>query len=194
MIIYVTNRRLCGDDFLERVDRLAKGKPDAIMLREKDLDVSDYESLAYRVHSICVENQVRLIVNQRVETAEKLGVSSIHLSMPDLREHRDELHRFVEIGASVHSLNEAIEAEKLGATYLVAGHVFPTDCKKGVPARGLLFLQEICDAVSVPVFAIGGITSDRVRDVYGTGASGCCVMSEAMTCMEPEFLTSYFTS
>ena len=82
----------------------------------------------------------------------------------------------------MHTASEAKEAQELGADYLIAGHIFSTDCKKGVPARGLTFLKEVCDSVTVPVFAIGGITKDRIEDVLSTGAKGICIMSEAMTC------------
>jgi len=105
--------------------------------------------------------------------------------MDDLRKFKKEIKEFEEIGASVHSVNEAKEAEKLGATYLIAGHIFLTDCKKGVPPKGLSFLKEVCDSVKIPVFAIGGITKEQLENVLNTGAKGVCVMSEAMTCLNP---------
>lgn len=182
MVIYVTDRKLCSGDFLERVGWLAKSKPHAIMLREKDLGQKEYEALAGKVKEICEKNGVRLIVNRYIETASKLGIPCVHLSMADLRLHKNRLDSFGRVGASVHSASEAKEAQELGADYLIAGHLFPTDCKKGVPARGLEFLREVCNSVTVPVFAIGGITKDRTEAVMGMGAKGVCLMSEAMTC------------
>jgi thiamine-phosphate diphosphorylase len=182
MVIYVTDRKLCKDDFLERIGRLAKSRPHAIMLREKDLGREEYETLAAEVKSICGMSGVSLIVNGHIETASKLGIPCVHLSMAELRVHKDRLDRFKSVGASVHSASEAKEAQELGADYLIAGHIFPTDCKKGVPARGLEFLGEVCNSVTVPVFAIGGITKDRTEAVMGMGAKGVCLMSEAMTC------------
>lgn len=182
MVIYVTNRKLCRDDFLCRIDKLAKEKPHAIMLREKDLGPHEYEALAGKVKEICAKNGVRLIVNGNMDVASKLGIPDVHLSMTNLRLHKDSLPCFKRVGVSVHTASEAKEAQELGADYLIAGHVFPTDCKKGVPARGLTFLKEVCDSVTVPVFAIGGITKDRIEDVLSTGAKGICIMSEAMTC------------
>ncbi|MBP1745361.1 MAG: thiamine monophosphate synthase [Firmicutes bacterium] len=182
MVIYVTNRKLCRDDFLDRIDSLAKKKPHAIMLREKDLEPVEYESLAGKVKEICEKNGVRLIVNGCMVAASKLGIPCIHLSMADLRLHAAGLACFKSVGASVHTASEAREAQDLGASYLIAGHIFPTDCKKGVPPRGLSFLEEVCGSVTVPVFAIGGITKDRMEAVMGTGAKGICLMSEAMTC------------
>lgn len=84
------------------------------------------------------------------------------------------------IGVSVHSVEEAIFAEKMGADYVTAGHIFLTDCKKGLAARGLPFLKNVCESVGIPVYAIGGITPDHVDDVLGAGAAGFCVMSGIM--------------
>ncbi|NLI92721.1 MAG: thiamine phosphate synthase [Peptococcaceae bacterium] len=192
MLICVTNRKLCKDDFINRINEIAKGKPHAILLREKDLDISQYENLAKKVNEICVKNQVLLILNQNIQTAAKLELPLIHLSMPDLRKYKKEIKMFSGIGASVHSVHEAKEAHELGATYLIAGHVFSTECKKGVPPRGLTFIQEVSKAVTVPVFGIGGITKHNFRDVLDSGARGVCTMSEAMTCMKPAELADSF--
>ena len=78
---------------------------------------------------------------------------------------------------SVHTVEEAINAERLGADGLIAGHIFVTDCKKGLAPRGLDFLKEVCDAVSIPVFAIGGIDDSNSDIVRLAGAQGECRMS-----------------
>ncbi|MGV8905634.1 MAG: thiamine phosphate synthase [Acetobacterium sp.] len=185
MLICVTNRKLCNDDFLNRISQIAQGKPQAIILREKELSIPDYEMLAIKTNEICTDHQVKLIINKNIETALKLKFKNIHLAMDDLRLFKKEIKKFAGIGASVHSVNEAKEAERLGATYLIAGHIFPTACKKGVAPRGLAFLQEVCDSVKIPVFAIGGITKDKLENVLNAGAKGVCIMSEAMTCLKP---------
>ena len=181
MVIYVTNRKLCRDDFLDRIGSLAKSRPHAIMLREKDLEPDEYEALASKVKEICGKNGVRLIVNGYMVAASKLGITCIHLSMSDLRLHAAVLSDFTWVGASVHNVCEAQEAQELGASYLITGHIFTTDCKKGVPPRGLSFLREVCNSVTVPVFAIGGMTNDMIEDIMSFGAKGICLMSEAMT-------------
>lgn len=84
------------------------------------------------------------------------------------------------IGTSVHSLEEALEAERLGASYVTAGHIFPTECKPGLEPRGLEFLQKICEGVKIPVYAIGGIHPDNLEKIAQTGAAGACMMSEFM--------------
>lgn len=192
LVILVTNRKLCHDDFLLRIDRLASGKPDGVILREKDLRPAQYETLAIKVQEICEKHGVPLIINQNVAVALRLKVPGIGLSMENLRKYQNEVQGFSHIGASVHSVDEAVEAQRLGATYLIAGHIFSTDCKKGVPPRGLSFLNEVCSKVSLPVFAIGGITADNVNRVRNAGAKGICVMSEAMTTQNPEELRSIF--
>ena len=97
-----------------------------------------------------------------------------------------EKSHFQIIGASCHSLEEAKEAQDLGCTYITAGHIFLTDCKKGLPGRGLPFLEEICKAVRIPVYAIGGISSQNIESVRKTGAAGACIMSGFMRCKTVE--------
>ena len=84
--------------------------------------------------------------------------------------------------SSAKIIEEAKEAERLGCTYITAGHIFLTDCKKGLPGRGLTFLQNICENVSIPVYAIGGISNENINDVRQTGAAGACIMSGFMKC------------
>ena len=84
------------------------------------------------------------------------------------------------VGISTHSLEQVQEAEKCNASYVFFGHVFPTDCKKGVPPRGLHFLEKICHNASVPVYAIGGITPQNAAQAVKAGAAGVCVMSWGM--------------
>ena len=192
MVIYVTNRKLCKHDFLQQIEQLAKGKPHAIMLREKDLPLDEYEALARKIDGICKKYDVPVIINQNISVAAKLKIGIVQLSMPNLRKISGDLQLFDQIGASVHSIEEATEAVTLGATYLIAGHIFSTDSKKGVPPRGLSFLKQVCDAVSIPVFAIGGIKRNDVNAIKATGANGVCIMSEAMTCETPAELAHLF--
>jgi len=192
MLICLTNRRLCQGDFFSRIGQIAQGKPQAIMLREKDLSVEDYEKLAQKTNEICAAYQVPLIINHFIEVARKMKLASVHLSLQELRQYRTEIGAFSQVGASVHSVHEAREAQELGATYLIAGHIFPTACKKDVPPRGLSFLQEVCLKVTLPVYAIGGITKDNAADIMRSGAKGFCIMSEAMTSPQPAELVRSF--
>ena len=191
MLICVTNRQLCSGDFLQHLERLVQARPYALLLREKDLTVPAYEQLAREVKTICDRYNVLLIGHQHIAVALSLQLTHVQLSMAALRRYRKTALPPV-IGASVHSVTEAEEAQGLGADYLIAGHIFATDCKAGVPPRGLGFLRQVCQAVTVPVFAIGGITAYKVSDIRAAGAKGCCIMSESMATTCPEELVRSF--
>ena len=94
MLICVTNRKMCQDDFLERLDQIAQGKPLAILLREKDLSLAEYKRLAESVRDICLKHGVPLIINKYKEAAADLKCYALHLSMPDLRKYRNEIKKF----------------------------------------------------------------------------------------------------
>lgn len=185
-IICVTNRALCAGDFSQRIRQIASARPAGIILREKDLTEEAYEALAGEILRICQEYQVPCMLHSFVKAAQRLEAEAIHLPMPVLREMTGEQKQcFQVIGASCHSVEEAKEAERLGCTYLTAGHIFNTDCKKGLPGRGLDFLQNICSSVSVPVYAIGGIDSSNIEAVRLAEAKGACIMSGLMKCKDP---------
>lgn len=182
MVICVTHRLLCPDDFLERLDRIAAQHPYAIVLREKDLSESDYEALARDCLRICQKHDVPLNLNSQIAVARRIGCDGIHLPFHLLLQHKNELGDFSRVGVSLHSPEEAAQLADTPATYVQAGHVFPTDCKAGVPPRGLSFLRAVCQATDLPVFGIGGITAERYPAVLQTGAAGACIMSGLMTC------------
>lgn len=184
-ILCVTNRRICREDFLLRIEKIASCRPDGILLREKDLSEQAYEELAVQVMELCERYGVRCILHHFPRAASRRKSAALHLPLPVLRTlSPSEKAEFPILGASCHSLEEAIEAELLGCTYITAGHVFATDCKKGVPGRGLGFLGQICELVSLPVYAIGGISAENAAEVKRAGAKGICVMSGMMTCGE----------
>ena len=81
----------------------------------------------------------------------------------------------------------------MGCTYITAGHVFDTDCKEGLPGRGLAFLKQVCESVKTPVYAIGGIDPENYKEVMAAGAAGVCVMSGAMVCEAPGRYLSAFS-
>lgn len=187
-IVCITNRKLCADteQFLRRIAQIAANKPSCIILREKDLSPEDYFTLAGSVKEICAEYSVPLVLHSDPETALRLGIRALHMPLPALRSMPDDLKReFHSLGASCHSVEEAQEAVSLGADRLIAGHIFATDCKRGLPGRGTDFLRAVCGRVQVPVYAIGGIAPERVPELRGTGAAGICVMSGLMKCEDP---------
>ena len=192
-ILCVTNRALCREDFLRRMEKIAAARPAAVILREKDLPEADYTALAREVLAICRWNDVPCILHSFPGAARTLEVRSLHLPLP-LRRALPAAERdcFITLGASCHSAEEAREAAALGCTYLTAGHVFDTACKAGTPGRGLEFLRQVCAAVSVPVYAIGGIGPDTIAAVRDAGAAGACVMSGLMECDDPgQYLAAF---
>ncbi len=179
--ICITNRKLVSGDFLSQIGRVLSKKPCAIILREKDLSETEYEELAKQVKKLCDGSETLLILHSFSGVAKRLGADSLHLPLSAfLKMSEEEKSCFKHIGVSTHSVEDALLAEKNGASYVTAGHVFATDCKKGVPPRGLSFLREVCDAVSIPVYAIGGIHEQNMEACKARGAAGICMMSEYM--------------
>lgn len=182
-IICVTNRALCREDFLQRIEKLAEAKPRAIILREKDMSREEYRETAERVLEICKINNTVCILHSFADIARELNCKALHMPLSQLMSmSAEERENFSILGASCHSVEDGLMAEKLGCTYITAGHVFDTDCKRGTPGRGVNFLKDLCDQVSIPVYAIGGINSENYRSVRRSGAKGACIMSLAMTC------------
>ena len=186
MLMAVTNRFLCREPLTERVRKIAEeGRADYLLLREKDLPQEEYCALAGECREILKDSPVRLILHSDLETAEKLSIDAVHfpfsvfkerfLSLPD-REKK----KFSLVGVSVHSVEEAEFVEKNGGSYVMAGHIFATDCKKGLAPRGLAFLKEVCARVTIPVYAIGGIDQEKIPLVLEAGAKGAALMSGFM--------------
>ena len=126
------------------------------------------------------------MLHQFAGVAVRLNAPALHLPVYQLRNlPAGERAMFSALGASCHSVEEAVEAESLGCTYITAGHIFNTDCKRGLPGRGLDFLAQVCAHVSIPVYAIGGITPQRIAAVKQAGAAGACVMSSIMASGDP---------
>ncbi|MDD6488402.1 MAG: thiamine phosphate synthase [Clostridia bacterium] len=185
MLFVITSSNLCTDNFLSRIDSIAKAKPDRIILREKHLSSTEYMHLALECKTICEKYSVPFLVNSFYEVAEKIGVSDIHIPLSVLEEKPSLVSEFKTVGVSVHSVVEAQKAEKLGSSYVIFGHIFPTDCKKDLAPRGTDLLKEVVSSVDIPVLAIGGITKERISDVMSTGTKGICVMSHFMKCKNP---------
>ena len=186
----MTNRKLVRGDFLERLKEIARQRPAGILLREKDLTPEEYRKLAREVQSICKKAGVPCILHSFTGVAEELEADALHLPLPLLRKlPGEDRGRFRQLGASCHSVADAREAQSLGCTYITAGHIFDTDCKRGLPGRGLDFLREVCGAVTIPVYAIGGIEPKRMAEIFAAGAAGACVMSGPMVC---EDVGTYF--
>ncbi|MGN1111439.1 MAG: thiamine phosphate synthase [Oscillospiraceae bacterium] len=176
-IVCVTNRALCSN-LEEQVGRICRAGIKRIILREKDLAEEEYTALAKRILTVCEENGAKLIIHNFPETARVLGISNLHLPLHKMT--REITEEFGAVGCSVHSADEAKAAEEMGCSYITAGHIFATDCKKGVPPRGLEFLNAVCTSVNIPVYAIGGISPENMPLALKAGAEGVCIMSALM--------------
>ncbi|MDO5559528.1 MAG: thiamine phosphate synthase [Oscillospiraceae bacterium] len=194
MLICVSDRSLCQtygtlspqESYFRRICRICSEKPDGIIIREKDMDEDAYEQLLCSLISQSGNESKLLIANKYTMAARNAGITRIQLSFNDFMNNRDRTQGFACIGVSVHSCDEAVTAYANGASYLIYGHIFNTQCKKGVPPRGIQSLKNICLKVKIPVFAIGGITEKNAASVIGAGAAGVCVMSGLMCCAEDE--------
>ena len=141
----------------------------------------DYKKLAAKVIKICEQHDVMCILHSFTDVAISLQADAIHLPLHLLKEmSQKQKTQFRILGASCHSVEDAREAQALGCTYITAGHVFETDCKKGLPGRGLDFLRSVCAAVDIPVYGIGGIDVGNIALVREAGARGACLMSSLM--------------
>lgn len=188
MIICVTDQASTTPSFLEKFEKICSGEPDQIILRAKHLDVQTYESLARQCLAIASNKQTTLLFHSHVNLSEQLNNLNIHLPFDQFITSYDTFNDFNIVSVSVHSVREAQLAQFLGATQVIAGHIFQTDCKSNIEPRGLTFIKEISSNASVPVMVIGGITPERHADLISEGATGVCIMSSVMNSPEPEAL------
>lgn len=182
--ICVTNRHLVKGDFFEQIGQLVSSKnpPDIIVLREKDLKTCEYLEYATKLSNMDLAN-TSLYIHNHIEVAKSLNIRNIHLSFSKFMEIKDlkSLRPYFDnIGTSIHSLEDIRLCNEAGFDYVFAGHIFETDCKKGLKGRGLDFLKEIVDNASMPVYAIGGIKRSNEEECIKAGALGVCKMSEYM--------------
>jgi thiamine-phosphate pyrophosphorylase len=192
----VTDRTLTRGRELEAVaaECLAAGLP-AIQVREKDLAAADLAVLCRRLRRLTLDAGAALIVNDRVDVALAVGADGVqrtHASLPvaDIRAVADKRLR---VGASVHSLDDALASEADGADWIVFGPVYDTPSKRAFgPPQGLDRLARVAAAVGVPVIAIGGITPERAGDVCAAGAAGVAVISAILAAVSPADATRRF--
>lgn len=185
-IICVTDRKSCENDFLSQIEKITKAGITKLILRDKESSQDEYLKLAQKVIPICKKNGVELVLHSFYVVALNLSYYKIHLPLREFMEKSNSLDSFALKGTSVHSVEDALTAQRMGADYIVAGHIFETDCKKDLKPRGTTFLTQICKAVpDIPVYAIGGINSDNAYQCFESGAKGVCIMSGFMKAKNP---------
>lgn len=188
--IVITNRHLVQGDFLKQLEKVTKLHPHSLILREKDLTDDAYESLAKKVFDLCKREDITFFLHTKIEIARKIGCQNIHLSIPVLKglsetEKKALTEDFCEISISCHSMEDVEIAMAGGATQIILGTIFETECKKGVLGKGVEFVREICQKCPLPVYAIGGMNLQRLPLVIDAGAAGCCMMSGFMQTTKP---------
>ena len=194
IIACITNRRLVEGDFLAQIERVAAMEmADWLIVREKDLSVEEYRMLFAKVARIVHKGGKKCLAHGRIALGvmSELGADGIHLPLDALREWRAASGRRSApqagavqlVGASAHSAAELAEAAALGADYATLSPIFATACKPSAVPLGIAALAAACKESPLPVFALGGISMDKLDACIEAGAAGCCMMSELMRCI-----------
>lgn len=181
MLLYgVTDRAWTQKQTLtKQVEEALKGGVTCIQLREKELDDTEFLKEAYEIKELCKRYGVPFIINDYVDIAIKSGADGIHIGQHDLEllKVKELIGDNLIVGVSVQTVRQAIEAEENGANYLGVGAVFSTTTKSDADAVTHSVLKEICEAVSIPVVAIGGINKHNIHELSGTKVDGVALVS-----------------
>lgn len=173
-IYLITNRNLVSEEkYYKTIVEASKAGIDKVILREKDLNSHKYKQLYYNVKSV-LSDDTELIINSKKDVFNEVGGSIIHLTFKNFMELES-----VEgmIGVSIHSVEEAIMADKKGATYILASHIFETKCKEGLKPKGVEFIKDLRKNISCKIIALGGINTENYKDIIKAGADGIAIMS-----------------
>ncbi len=181
----ITDRRLCAPRTLyDTIHSLLDVGVPAIQLREKDLNDTEYIKLAEPLCTLCHTYSAQLFINSRIEIAMSIGADGLHLpgDSASVKKVIKETNRRFIIGSSVHTLAEAKQREIEGADFITYSPIYPTLSKPGYgPTIGVKGLRKVTEKVNIPVFALGGITTERVSECLDAGAHGIAVMSGLMS-------------
>lgn len=190
MLLYaVTDRAWTGEQtLLQQVEAALKGGVTCVQLREKNMDNTAFLREAREILNLCRQYKVPFIVNDNVEVAIACGADGIHVGQEDTAadEVRRRIGRDMILGVSVHTVEEAREAVRNGADYLGLGAVFPTSTKTDADQMPNETLRAICDAVDVPVVAIGGINRSNIGKLTGSGIDGVALVSAIFSAADIE--------
>lgn len=192
----ITNRSLCNNSLNENLKNVflswketefSDFSIESIVLREKDLDDFEYLSLFKDIKNLTDSFDIPLYSHTHWNANQFISNKNIHLTMRDFTsifENKTKKHIFLSnynnIGVSTHSIEEVLYAESVGASYVIFGHIFNTNCKPNLEPKGLKILRKICKSTNIPVYAIGGINKNNLKSVLDCGASGVCLMSSIM--------------
>lgn len=175
------------NEFLFRIEEALKGGATLLQLREKDRTTREYMTLAEKVHTLTSRYRIPLIINDRIDVALAVGAEGVHLGQSDMPVSvaRKILGSGRIIGATAKTVPQAAEAWQQGADYLGVGAIYPT-ATKAAALTSPETLREICQAVPIPVNAIGGLNKHNVQILKGIPIAGLCVVSAIMKASDPQ--------
>ena len=179
----VTNRYQDSlESFLEKVETACRSGVTIIQLREKNLTTNQYYQLAKQVKEITDAYQVPLIIDDRLDVCLAVDAAGLHIGDDELPVSvaRKVLGPEKILGVTAKTVKRALEAETAGADYLGTGAIFPTTTKENAPITLISTLKTICQTVAIPVVAIGGLTSENIDQLIGTGIAGVAVVRDLM--------------
>jgi len=181
MLVYaVTDRTwLNGNTLEQQVEQAIKGGATLIQLREKELSYTAFLEQAIQLKKVTDKYHIPLIINDNVDVAKAVNAEGVHVGQKDMEAGavRQKLGENKIIGVSVQTVEQALLAQKQGADYLGVGAVFSTSTKLDASEVSFETLQKICDAVSIPVVAIGGINAQNIMQLKNSGIDGVAVVS-----------------
>ena len=185
----VTDRAWVGGQTLyQQVESALKGGVTCVQLREKELDEEAFLKEAFELHDLCKKYNVPFFINDNVDIAIRCHAEGIHVGQDDMAaaQVRQRVGDGVMIGVSAHTVQEALDAVAHGADYLGVGAVFATHTKTDVSEMPRQTLLDICNAVDVPVVAIGGIHKDNILELKGSGVDGVALVSAIFSAKDIE--------
>lgn len=179
----VTNRYQDSvESFLEKIETACRSGVTIVQLREKNLTTNQYYQLAKQVKEITDAYQVPLIIDDRLDVCLAVDAAGLHIGDDELPVSvaRKVLGPDKILGVTAKTVKRALEAEEGGANYLGTGAIFPTTTKENAPITLISTLKTICQRVAIPVVAIGGLTSENIDQLIGTGIAGVAVVRDLM--------------
>ena len=182
---------LRGQTLAQQVEAALQGGATMVQLREKELEGEALEQEAREILAVCRKYGVPLLINDDVMLAKKIGAEGVHVGQSDMAaaEARSILGPDAIIGVTARTIEQAQAAEKAGADYLGSGAVFGTSTKKDAKPLDPAYFQQICESVSIPVVAIGGITANNIRQLEGRKMSGFAIVSGIFAAQDVEAQT-----
>ena len=191
----VTNRYQDSlESFLEKVETACRSGVTIVQLREKNLTTNQYYQLAKQVKEITDAYQVPLIIDDRLDVCLSVDAAGLHIGDDELPVSvaRQVLGPDKILGVTAKTVKRALEAEEGSADYLGTGAIFPTTTKENAPITLISTLKTICQRVAIPVVAIGGLTSENIDQLIGTGIAGVAVVRDLMQAEDIEAKTQAF--